>query len=300
MSADPTEHDRAGYANEPITKVPNWHGLVAWDLLLNNLATGLFLTGALGELAAPEVFRPLAPLIYPIALGFLIADLLCLVLDLGDPLRFHHMLRVFKPSSPMSLGTWCLTVYSLPLTLVAGLSLLPSDSQVLEWIRKALLILGLLPAFGSAAYKGVLLSTNSQPGWKDARWLGGYLTNSAFMLGCAALLCLSVLRGEGRATAVTRPALALLVVLNAVFLLLLLNELRPALVQIFAPRQLAYLGLVALGGGTLIPLVLLFVGQRPALLLSAAVLLVLGSLVIRFVIIKIPHALTDRARGASA
>ena len=44
-----------------------------------------------------------------------------LVLDLGDPLRFHHMLRVFKPSSPMSLGTWSLTVYSLPLTLIVAM-----------------------------------------------------------------------------------------------------------------------------------------------------------------------------------
>ena len=50
----------------------------------------------------------------------LIVDLACLVLDLGDPLRFHHMLRVFKPSSPMSLGTWCLSAYSLPLTLLVA------------------------------------------------------------------------------------------------------------------------------------------------------------------------------------
>ena len=44
-----------------------------------------------------------------------------LVLDLGDPLRFHHMLRVFKPSSPMSLGTWSLAAYSLPLTLIVAI-----------------------------------------------------------------------------------------------------------------------------------------------------------------------------------
>ena len=35
------------------------------------------------------------------------------------------------------------------------------------------------------SYKGVLFSTSSQPGWKDARWLGGYLINSALVLGCA-------------------------------------------------------------------------------------------------------------------
>jgi len=34
-----------------------------------------------------------------------------LIADLGRPERFHHMLRVAKPSSPMSVGTWILTAY---------------------------------------------------------------------------------------------------------------------------------------------------------------------------------------------
>ncbi len=41
----------SGYATGPVTKAPDWHGLVAWDLLLNNLTTGLFLAAAIGELA---------------------------------------------------------------------------------------------------------------------------------------------------------------------------------------------------------------------------------------------------------
>jgi hypothetical protein len=219
------------------------------------------------------------------------------VLDLGDPLRFHHMLRVFKPTSPMSLGTWCLTVYSLPLTVAAALSLLPAAGPALEWTRKAAVILGLLPALGSASYKGVLLSTNAQPGWRDARWLGGYLTNSALMLGCAALLALSVLRGQDSATAVLRPALVLLLVLNGLFLFLLLAELRAPLGHIFAPQQLGYLGLLVLGGGMLAPLCLLLVGQSAIVLLAAVLLILLGSLAIRFAIIKIPHALTDQRRS---
>jgi hypothetical protein len=55
-----------------------------------------------------------------------------------------------------------------------------------------------------------------------------------------------------------------------------------------------------LGGGMLAPWALLFAGQRPVTLLFAALLLLLGSLAIRFVIIKIPHALTEQARAASA
>src|SRR5437762_2388210 len=151
----------AGYSAHSVTKAPDWHGLVAWDLFFNNLATGLFLVAALGELAVPAVFTASAKVAYPVALVFLLTDLLCLVLDLGDPLRFHHMLRVFKPNSPMSLGTWCLTIYSFPLTVAAALSLLPEGGTAVEWTRKLAVVLGLLPALGSAAYKGVLLSTNA-------------------------------------------------------------------------------------------------------------------------------------------
>ena len=60
-----------GYATRPVTKAPDWHGLVAWDLLFNNLTTGLFLAAALGELAAPEVFLRVAKVAYPLALVLL-------------------------------------------------------------------------------------------------------------------------------------------------------------------------------------------------------------------------------------
>jgi Ni/Fe-hydrogenase subunit HybB-like protein len=288
-----------GYANSPVTKAPDWHGLVAWDLLFNNLTTGLFLVAAISDLAAPEVFASVARVAYPIALVFLITDLVCLVLDLGDPLRFHHMLRVFKPSSPMSLGTWCLTTYSLPLTVVAGLALLPEGAMNLVWVRKVALVLGLLPALGSALYKGVLLSTNAQPGWRDARWLGGYLTNSALLLGCGVMLALAVLMRETRATAILRIALGLLLVLNVIPLGMLLLDLRPVLARIYTREQLWRTGMLTLGVGMLVPVGLLLVGGSPPFLLGAVTFLLLGSVAIRYQIIRIPHALRLQAENGA-
>jgi hypothetical protein len=298
MSTDArAQRGAAGYAAGPVTKAPAWRGLVAWDLLFNNLATGLFLVAALGDLAAPGAFTPVAKAAYPLALALLLADLVCLVLDLGDPLRFHHMLRVFKPSSPMSLGTWCLTIFSLPLTVAAALSLWPDGGPALEWARKAAVVVGLLPALGSAVYKGVLLSTNAQPGWRDARWLGGYLANSAFLLGCAGMLALSVLLGQTSATAVLRPALGLLLVLNALVLGFLLADLRGALLRIYTAPELWRTGPLTLGGGALVPLCLVFMGDAPGFLLAAVVFLLAGSLAIRNMIVKIPRALSGRAQG---
>jgi Ni/Fe-hydrogenase subunit HybB-like protein len=295
-----TANNGPGYATGPMTKAPAWHGLVACDLLFNNLTTGLFLVAATGELVAPAVFTPVAKVAYSVALVLLLADLLCLVLDLGDPLRFHHMLRVFKPSSPMSLGTWCLTIYSLPLTLAAALSLLSDGGTAIEWARRLAVILGLLPALGSAAYKGVLLSTNAQPGWRDARWLGGYLTNSALLLGCAEMLALSVLMGQESAVATLRTALGLLLVLNAIPLGLLAVNLRPVLARIYTREQLWRVGTVTLGGGMLLPLGLVLVGSSPPLMLGAGMFLLLGSLLIRFLIIRIPHAPLRPPKAARA
>jgi len=280
----------SGYATGPVTKAPAWHGLVAWDMLFNGMTTGLFLVAAISELAAPDVFTSVAKAAYPVALVLLLVDLLCLVLDLGDPLRFHHMLRVFKPGSPMSLGTWCLTIYSLLLTVAAAISLLPGEWMTLESVRRLVVVIGLLPALGSAVYKGVLLSTNAQPGWKDARWLGGYLTNSALMLGCAEILVLSILMKHEPAAAILRPALGLLLAVNLIPLCLLLGDLRTTLSRIYTRRELYGVVALSLGGGVLIPLFLLFVVDSLLFTLSAAMCIVLGSLLIRFVIIKLPHA----------
>lgn len=279
-----------GYTAERVTKAPDWHSLVAWDLLFNNLTTGLFLTAAVSEFVEPETFTRVAKAAYPLALVLLFADLLCLVLDLGDPLRFHHMLRVFKPTSPMSLGTWCLTIYSFPLTVAAALSLLPIEWPTLEWVRKAAVLLALFPALGSAVYKGVLLSTNAQPGWRDARWLGGYLTSAALMLGCAVMLVLSIRLGQERATAILRPVLVLLLLLNLVPLWLLIVELYPTLSRSYSRGKLYRLAAVCIGAGTLLPLCLLLLGDAPLPALSAVLVLLLGSLAIRFEIVWLPHA----------
>ena len=101
-----------------MTKPPPWHGLVAWDMLFNNLTTGLFLVAAL-RAGARRGLRAGRALAYPLALVLSGPILYFWCSTWATPGGFHHMLRVFKPTSPMSLGIWSLTVFSLPLTVAA-------------------------------------------------------------------------------------------------------------------------------------------------------------------------------------
>jgi formate-dependent nitrite reductase membrane component NrfD len=121
-----------------------------------------------------------------------------LIDDLGDPRRFHHMLRVFKPSSPMNIGTWTLVGYSG----MVGASVLR------EWLRdrgqppedqpgaKGILVrrwlgwhdvLGIPLAIGIAGYTGVLLSCTSNPLWCRNPWLGPLFSASAMSTGAEAI-----------------------------------------------------------------------------------------------------------------
>jgi hypothetical protein len=284
----PEQGGQSGYENSTVTKVPGWHGIIAWDALLNGMATGLFLAAAVSELAAPAVFMRVAKVAYPVALVLLLVDLGLLVLDLGDPLRFHHMLRVFKPSSPMSLGTWCLTIFSLPLTAAAALSLLAEVGWDFEWARLLAVVVGLLPGFASAAYKGVLLSTNAQPGWKDARWLGGYLTNSALLMGCGELLVLSALIRQTQAIAILRTAFIVLLLLNVIPLGLLFANLRSIHVQLYTREQQWSVGAL-IAAGALIPLGLILLNGGLLSISVAVIFLLAESWLVRSVYVKIPH-----------
>jgi hypothetical protein len=98
------------------------------------------LAGASSVLAAAAHLsghRELARAAKVSALGAISLSAAALVHDLGRPARFTNMLRVFKPSSPMSVGSW----------LLAGYGPVAGAAAVSE-------VTGILPAAGTAATLG--------------------------------------------------------------------------------------------------------------------------------------------------
>ena len=108
-------------------------------------------------------------------LGGLIAitlSFVALVHDLGRPARFVNMLRVAKPTSPMSVGTWILSLYG-PAAGLAGAAELPFLPR---FVRRLLRPFVRPAGLGAAAvapavatYTGVLLAHTATPAWNSAR-----------------------------------------------------------------------------------------------------------------------------------
>jgi hypothetical protein len=118
--------------------------------------------------------------------------------------------------------------------------------------------------------------------------MGGYLTNSALLMGCAELLVLSAFMGRTQATAILRTAFIVLLVLNVIPLGLLFANLQPTHARLYTRAQQWRLG-VLIAAGTLIPLGLMLVNGDLLFILIAVIFLLLDSWVIRFVYVKIPH-----------
>ena len=60
-----------------------------------------------------------------------------LIWDLHTPQRFYNMFRVAKRTSPMSIGTWILTGFSLFSGLTAALQFVADRGPRWRWARRA-------------------------------------------------------------------------------------------------------------------------------------------------------------------
>ena len=108
------------YYDIPMLKPHAWTPEVTIYFFLGGVSVGAFVLSRLGERMGGAKFRDLTRAGAYVSAAAVLPCAPLLITDLGDPKRFHHMLRVFKPSSPMNLGTWVLTAFT-PIVLVAAL-----------------------------------------------------------------------------------------------------------------------------------------------------------------------------------
>ena len=160
------------YYGRPVLKAPVWEWKIAAYLFAGGLAAGSSVVAAGADLTGRPALRRASRLG---ALGALVGSLYFLVSDLGRPARFHHMLRVFKPTSPMSVGTWILSAYGPGAGAAAAAEMVPSrwrrtwPARLLGRLARPLGLSAAATAPGVASYTAVLLSQTAVPGWNEVR-----------------------------------------------------------------------------------------------------------------------------------
>ncbi len=156
------EAEFESYYGRQILKTPTWKTPdVPLYLFLGGLAGA---SAVLAEGAALSGRPDLERVARLAAAGGATAGTVALVHDLGRPERFLNMLRVFKPTSPLSVGSFVLAPFS-------GLAAVAAASQVSGLVPR----LGRLAGLGAAAlgpplatYTAALISNTAVPAWHEA------------------------------------------------------------------------------------------------------------------------------------
>jgi hypothetical protein len=169
------------YHGQPVIKEPVWTWEIPCYLFAGGMAgasAGLaYLSGERGE-------AELARRAWATALVGVSISPALLTSDLGKPSRFANMLRLFKITSPMSVGSWVLTASGISTAIAAAnawTGLFPRASAL---ARPAAGLLG-LPL---STYTGALLSNTAVPVWHEARQLLPFVFASGSALSAGAAL----------------------------------------------------------------------------------------------------------------
>jgi protein NrfD len=237
--------------------------------------------------------------VYISFVGCVVSGIL-LIVDLGVPLRFWHMLvqnntgrPMFKWWSPMSVGAWGLLVFGF----FSGLATLRAlwDDRRLTWSTLEFLERGPISTFGAiggalgglflAGYTGVLLSVTNRPVWADSSWLGllfllsGISTSVAAMLLVARWQNVRIASTEERLKRFDRIALILELVVLVAFVVSL-----GAVAQAFLNAYGVLLLLGVIGVGIIMPLRM---GRDAAShnVATASILVLFGGFVLRVVVL---------------
>jgi protein NrfD len=193
------------------TAPPRWEWLVILYFFVGGIAGGSYFIAALLDLFGAPRDRPVARLGYYVAVVGIVVSGVLLTADLGRPERFWHMLiqskrgwPMFKYWSPMSIGSWGITVFGMFAFLSALAAL--EEGRMVRWagLRKLregvlgtlIIVLGGLCGFFVAGYTGVLLSVTNRPIWADTQLVGLLFLFSAGSTAAAALILLGLWRGS--------------------------------------------------------------------------------------------------------
>jgi formate-dependent nitrite reductase membrane component NrfD len=150
------------YYGQPVLQEPVWHPEIPWYFFAGGLGGASAGLAYLAELQGNEVLGRRA---WVAALAGVGVSPILLITDLGVPSRFLNMLRMFKVTSPMSVGSWVLVVSGATTGVSAANALLGMFPRLARLTRPLAALFG-LPL---STYTGALIAQTAIPAWHEAR-----------------------------------------------------------------------------------------------------------------------------------
>ena len=157
--SDPT------YYGRPMLKAPVWAAYIPIYYFLGGAAGASLALGAAVQLDRSEATSGLVRKAHWVGIVASSIGAGFLILDLGRPLRFLNMMRVFRPTSPMNMGAWILAG-TPPAAIAAGLF---ARSGMFRMVGEACGYVSGFLGLALCTYTGVLVGNTAVPVWQEGR-----------------------------------------------------------------------------------------------------------------------------------
>jgi len=290
---------------DPNFQVPHWGWWIVLYFFTGGVTGGTYFAAAWLDLFGEPADRRAMRLGFLVTLPLLILCAIFLIADLGQPLRFWHMifesenfpLPILKLYSPMSFGSGLLAMFGL-LAFLSFADVLFFGSRLLHapgnLIGKVVSLVGGIAGLGLAGYTGVLLNVGNDPVWGNSPWISALFLFSGMSTGIALLLLLA--RSAPRTT-VDKLAEAdnYMMLFELISLVVFLVSLGAVGARFIFTSPVLILFAVVVVLGLLVPLGLhwrprLVGGQRMASV-AAALLVLIGGFVLRWAVLAGPQGI---------
>lgn len=201
--AETADGESPTYYDRPAIKEPVWIWAVPAYFHAGGVTAGAALLAAVTRALDGERHAELVAACRRIAAAGAVASTGLLIHDLGRPARFLNMLRVFRPTSAMSMGSWTLAAAGALTGATATLAELGTERSA---DAAGVAAAAVAPMLGT--YTGVLLGDTAVPVWHAARNELPALFGASALAGTAALLDLLAVGDDDTAQVVNRVGVA--------------------------------------------------------------------------------------------
>jgi formate-dependent nitrite reductase membrane component NrfD len=190
------EREGRNYYGIPPIKEHTWTWEVPVYFWLGGIGSGSHLISTVAQLLGWKDRAFFRASRYTVLVTMILSPIL-LIMDLGRPERFYNMLRILKLRSPMSTGSWALTIFGVLSGLIATAQaardgLLGRDNVLVRFVKvhipdRLLSVVALPVGLYVGLYSGILLAATSVPMWaRNFLLMGPTFLSSGLSTGLSA------------------------------------------------------------------------------------------------------------------
>ncbi|MDO8690593.1 MAG: NrfD/PsrC family molybdoenzyme membrane anchor subunit [Dehalococcoidia bacterium] len=163
---------------------------IAIYFYMTGLSAGSFLISTMAYGLGMVKYKPVGKIGVVLAILLLVLAPINLIIDLGQPLRFWHLLFYLQPTSPITYGSFLLTIYPINCLIYGGFMFAGKAK-----LTRTFGLIGIPLALSVHGYTGFIMAMGKARALWNTALMPTYFLVSAMVSGIALMILVVIIQG---------------------------------------------------------------------------------------------------------